>query len=399
MPHGGRDDVPIPWIMAAKLDPSKVSRPRAGRTWLVVLLLIALAAIAGIMLVSLRTAIKPDTRSQPTSPAQPQPNEPPPLPTQSTPMGGLQAGGTARIEPSLRSQVVEPMSPEKSKQFDDLMNAAIKLQRDGTWEQSAALLEQAIPQYADQQAIYTEYARVLSALQRHELAYAQYLKAITIGPVDFDLQLAAGVSASAAGKAREAIEHFGAAQLLNKSDTRPPLYLGQAQARLGETDEAKKNLLLAANLKPDLAMAWGSLADIALRENAPTIALQHIEKARQLEPETTVWRLIEGRALKRLGKAQEALDLVVGLSSEQKMQPGIIQLMGECYGLLQKPAEMAKECSALADAFTTQGDVAYEAARWWERAGDLERAKPYARRALYLNADGAKELAEKLGVR
>lgn len=363
---------------------------RAGRVVPAVVLIAVLIAIVAAFLFTFRTATKP------AGPVQPAP---------STPSDAPIPRGTASIEPAPQpaasaSPAPQPaMTPQRSKQFDELMNAAITLQSDAKWEKAAALLDQAIPQFADQQAIYVEYARVLTVLQRHEKAYDNYEKAIAIGPVDFDLHLAAGVSATAAGKTSEAIEHFGAAQVINKADARPPLYLGQAQAKLGRIDEAKKNLLLAANLKPDMAVAWGSLADIALRENAANLALQHIEKARQLEPDSTVWRLIHGRALKRLGRAQEALDLVVGLSSEQKMQPGVLQLMGECYGLVQRPKDMARECSTLADTFTTQGDVALEAARWWIRAGDPEQAKPYARRALYLNTPGAKDVANELGVK
>lgn len=374
------------------------SPARAGRALVVTLLMIVLAAgVAGVVL-AVRNASKPEAPRPVPSP-QPAPVVgPAEQPESGLPQGAAAAPGGATSSASAPlATPTQPLTPERSRALDAALNAAVQAQNQGQWDQAQALLAATVKDYPDQQSPYVEHARVLSVLGRHAEAYAQFERALAIGPRTFELELAAGTSAQQASRPDRAIEHLGQAQVLKPGDWQPPLLLGQLYARRNQLPEAQKNLLVAAQLKPDLGVAWGTLADVALRQNAANVALQHVEKARSLEPGVVLWRVVEGRALKRLGRPEEALQLLVGLSPEEKLQPGVLTLMGECFGLLRRPADMAREASALADQFRTDGALALEAARWLERAGDVPNAQRLAQRAKLMGTPGADELAQRLG--
>lgn len=277
--------------------------------------------------------------------------------------------------------------------IDNVLNATENLKREGKFAEADALLRECIRRHADEQALYVQHAQVLTSLRKAPDAYDAYVKALATGPRDADLEMAAGTAANAAGKPDRAAEHYAAAQSKNPGDWQAPLYLAQVQIKLKQTAEAKKNLLLSSHLKPDVAITWGTLAQLALDDNASNLALEHVAKARALEPDATLWRLIEGRALKRVGKPEEALLLLVGLDDTAKLEPGVLPLMGECYGLLRRPVDAARLYATFADRLGDRADLAYEAALWFERAKLPDEARTYARRALYLGNQDAARLA------
>jgi len=287
--------------------------------------------------------------------------------------------------------------PASTAKLDAILNAAESCRRTGENGKAEAILKQAIVEHPSEQRLYILYAEVLSADARLDEAYSNYEKALAIGPREGEVEFAAGTLANMRGRFDRAIEHYSAAQTANPSDYRVPLFLGQVQLKMERIDEAKKSLLLSAKLKPDIPVTWGTLADIALRENKPSIALTHIAKAREIDPQATMWRVIEARAHKREGNPEKALTLLIGLDVNQRREPGVLPLMAECFGMLGKPAEAAAIYTQAADQDQARGELAYEAALWLERAGEKEKAGPYARRAADLQVKGAAELAARLG--
>ena len=237
---------------------------------------------------------------------------------------------------------------------------------------------------------------MLVALQQTKEAYAAYEKAIASGEPTHAIQLAAGTVASMLGNTPRAREHFEAAQQLDKTDWKAPLFLAQMQIKQGDSLEASKNLLLAVKLKPDSAAAWGSLADLELRENKISLAAQHVAKARDLEPDSTLWRVLDARILKRDNKPSEALEVLMGLDAAQRLEPGVLQTMGECLGLLSRPADAAVLYSDASDAQPSRGDLALAAAQWWERASQPANGLKYAQRAAEVGEEHAAELVARL---
>jgi tetratricopeptide (TPR) repeat protein len=280
--------------------------------------------------------------------------------------------------------------------IDAILNAVLPLRNQQEWGKAEAILREGMREYPGEQALVVQLAELFALQSRSEESYAMYERALAMGPSDGDIELNAGTVANAIGRHDRAEEHYSAAQAAKKTDWQPSLFLAQVQMRRGALSEAKKNLLLATQIKPDLAVAWGSLAEAMLRENSVGPALQMIAKARELEPHNVVWRLIEARALKRDNRPEAALQLLIGLDEVAKLQEGVLQLMGECYGLLKRPANAAEQYAGVSDRFPERAGLALEAARWFERAGDNVKALEYARRAQYLGNDEGKALAEAL---
>lgn len=283
--------------------------------------------------------------------------------------------------------------------IDGVLNSVRTLVRDGEVGKADAMLEEAIAANPTEQRLYVSRAEVMALRQNPAGAYSMYEKAIALGgQSDGELQFAAGTVASMAGRLDRAAEHFGAAQGLMRSDHRPSLYLAQVQIKQDQIEAAKANLVIAGKLNPDVAAVWGTLADLELRSNRTGLALQHVAKARGLEPRVTLWRLIEARALKREGKAEEALQTLIGVDEAERRQSTVLALMSECYGMLSRPGDAAELYVRAAEADTTNADLALQAAAWLERSGDKRRAATWADRAKMLGASGAEAiLARVLG--
>ncbi len=260
-----------------------------------------------------------------------------------------------------------------------------------------AVLAQAVSQYPDDQELRVLYARVLMELKKPAEAYEEYIAALAIGPRTHELEFAAGTMANLAGQTARAAEHYSAAQAAQPKNPAYALYLAQVQRKLGDIPAAKANLVMAANLKPDDATPWGTLADIALQENNLDMALQHIAKAREAQPRVKEWRLIEARIRKRKGDPETTIIVLMGIETPQRRDPQIVRLIAECYAMLDRPADAGHAFAEASDARPDDAELAYEAATWYARAEMKDRALVYAKRAIALGHTQAVKLVERMG--
>ncbi|MCC6660942.1 MAG: tetratricopeptide repeat protein [Phycisphaerales bacterium] len=260
-----------------------------------------------------------------------------------------------------------------------------------------AVLREAVGEYPDDQDLRIALGEALMQLRSFPEAYQQYVAALAIGPRTPGVEFIAGTLASATGQPERAVEHYSAAQAGDPKNATYPLYLAQVQLKLNQPEPAKANLMLVTRLDPDSAIAWGTLAETALRENNVHIALQHIAKARALQPDTAAWRIIEARALKRKGDVEQALLVLGGLSPGEKKEPATLSLLAECYGLLDRPADAAGVFADASDAKPGDPNLAYEAATWFARADQNDKAAVFALRARENKHPQADKLLERLG--
>jgi predicted Zn-dependent protease len=303
--------------------------------------------------------------------------------------------GGATPKPAAGSSVKDRVSPAEA--METILDAVQKRVRAGQHAEAAAILEEAVRTYADQQSLRLALAESYVALNRPADAYDQYLAALSFGPRDAATEFAAGTMARMSNRPELAIEHYAAAQSADMANPIYPLYLAQVQRRANRIDEAKASLLRVVNLQPDNAIAWGTLADIALGENKLDICTQHIAKARELEPRVGTWRLIEARLLKRQSKPEQALLVLSGLSEMERHDLFNARLVAECHAMLGQPLEAANVVVAAADANAANAELALEAANWLLRANDPERARKFALRARTLGNEQAGELLAELG--
>lgn len=303
-------------------------------------------------------------------------------------LGPSGATGAATTDPTA--------PPAKLDTLDAVLNAAKTYTQQDELGKAEAVLRQGIIQWPEEPRLYVSLGELLVSRKNPADAYVQYEQALSLGKRDPEVEFAAGTVANMAGLPERALEHYAAVQAANPTDKRVALYMSQVQLKLNQVTEAKANLLIAGNLDPDNPMVWGTLAEVALRENKLELALSHVGKARQAEPDNLMWRLVEGRAKARQGKPEDSLQLFVGLSDLDKRDPAVLAIMSECYGMLKRPGDAATLYAKAADAEPTSGELAMQAALWHQRAGDAEKAIVYARRAKMLDVRGADAVVDML---
>jgi predicted Zn-dependent protease len=311
----------------------------------------------------------------------------------SGPAGGSGGGGTPPGQAGVTPQrTVQPTD----EQLAAVLDSAKKLVSEQEIAKAQAVLEGAIRQYPETQDLYLALAQVLVNANDLEGAYAQFERALAVGPITAPVQYGAGTLALTLGKVDRAEEHFSAAQTADPRDPDYPQSLAQVYTRRNQLPEASAALLRAANLDPGRAKVWANLAELELRQNRPSTGHQYILKARELEPRTAAWRLIEARALNRLGKAEQAANLLAGLDPESRHQLPVLRLLAESYGLLKRPDLAADAYAQASDAVPTDPQLAYEAATAADRAARPGEARRLAVRAESLGHAEARELADRL---
>lgn len=317
--------------------------------------------------------------------------------------GGAQRDGAAAIEAGL--------------------GAAATYQREGKYLEAAAILLKLSEQSPSDQAVRIAYAQALLGQKNYAEAYKQYQAAIALSagggkpirkpsendpkggpgeavvgtkrdPILANLHFEAGTSANMSDQNDRAEEHYWMAQVLDAAEARYPLFLGMMQIKKGDDDAAAASLLRAVKVNPELAEGWGTLAELELKKNQLSLAGQHVEKARALQPNVSRWRIVHARVLNRQGDAEQAVVLLQALPQADRSDRSVLALQAESYGLLKKPmlaAEMYEQAGKLVP---TDAEIAYAAAQWFDRAGDKARAMQYAQKAKMLGHDGGKELLE-----
>lgn len=211
-----------------------------------------------------------------------------------------------------------------------------------------------------------------------------------------ELHFEAGTVASELGRLERAQEHYWMAQAVEPGDARYPLYLAMVQVRRGESDAAGASLLRAVKLKPDLPEAWGTMAELELKNNRINLAAQHLEQALRLQPGETRWRLVQARILNRQDRAEQAATTLLALTEAERRKPEVLGLLSESYGLLGKPGEAGAAYAQAFRASPDKAEFAYQAALWFERAKDVARAREMARAAGMMGHADAQELEVRL---
>ena len=279
----------------------------------------------------------------------------------------------------------------------DALDAARKSLLTGRPGAANAVLVKLVERYPGDHDARSLFAESLLELGEPAAALIQYEAAIAIGPDFAELRFAAGSAANMADKPETAEIHYLRAQAMDKSNSQYPLYRGTVQRNMGRAVEAQASLLRTVKLDPSLANAWGQLADMALAENKLSLAIQHISRARTLEPASEHWRLIEARILRRQNKPENAARLLMAINTTSRLtNPMILREIGLCLGMLSRPDDAAELFADAVEIRPDDPELLYEAALWHDRAERPDRAMGYAVRAAELGSDKAVGLIESL---
>lgn len=286
---------------------------------------------------------------------------------------------------------------------EELRQAASEALTQREYPKAAALYKRMLedPDAAEDVDLRLSLVEALLGQQDYAGAYEQYEKIIAIQGKNVSpaTHFQAGTVASKAGRLDRAEEHYSMAQAADMSRFEYPLFLGMVQLRQGgeKTEAGLASLLRAIKLNPECAEAYGTIAEVYLRDNKLEIVGPNIARARELQPEVARWRLVEARLLKRQGKPAEALTLLTAMDPADQASPEAVSLMAECYGMLQRPADAAELFAKAAKRDPSNAENHYQAAMWYHRAGDAEKARAFAKTAAMLGHEGAKQLQNSLG--
>jgi Tfp pilus assembly protein PilF len=306
------------------------------------------------------------------------------------------------------------------------LEAAASYQREKKYAEAAAILEKLSEQSPTDRAVRVAYAQALIGLKKPALAYKQYEAAIALGdggtsdvgaageskekmlerhaaamkrvagkrdPALAALHFEAGTCANEAEIPDRAEEHYWMAQVLDPGEARYPLYLAMMHIKKGDDEAASADLARSVKINPDLAEAWGTMAELELKKNQGNLAAQNIEKARKLQPEVTRWRIVQARVFNRLGDADKAAAMLEALPVGQRDKM-VLGVLAESYGMLQQPRRAAEMYEAAAKAAPTDAELAAAAAQWWHRAGDDAKALQWAKVAAMMGNEEGKELVQ-----
>ena len=272
--------------------------------------------------------------------------------------------------------------------------------REGDDARAAEICRQGVAAFPEDQRLRLTFAKVLSALRKHDEAYPQMEAALAIGPAqDAALHAMAGTIASASGRHGRAAEHYSEAQRLEPLNPRHPLYLAMAQIRLEQDTAAMATLLRVIKLDESIAEAWGTLAELNLKVGNPGPAILQARRARELQPTVVRWRVREATAHKRENQPEKALALLTALPPTDRKDDDVLRVIAECCGILNNPGLAAAEYARAADATKRREQAAerhYQAGLWFGRAGNNEYSALQMRAAADLGHAAAARLVDAL---
>jgi tetratricopeptide (TPR) repeat protein len=287
------------------------------------------------------------------------------------------AGGTPKPDlssPTGESPSGTPAGAATSPAAEAAMRLADSSIASGDFPAAVATLEKAVASAPRQQALRLKLAEALIHQRQLDQAVTHMVEAIAIGPDAPALHFDLATVASAAGQFDLSIKHYEIAQARSPKDPRPPLYAAMVHLRRGDSAKARAQLVRAVALDDNLAEAWGTLADIELRENRVDLAMQHITRARTLQPEVASWKLVQARIQKRDNQPQAAAQLLMTLPDGERLTGPVLQTISESFGLLSR-ADLAAEQYELAYQRERSNETfARQAALWVRRAGNQSRA-------------------------
>jgi len=292
-----------------------------------------------------------------------------------------------------------------------LMSTARRELNDSRPARAVALLEAGLERYEQDQAMLAMFAEALfahgEALEREgdaerararkSRALEEIERAIFLGPDDASHRDFAASIANELGMTDKAETHWARAQRLAPNNPKYPLYRAQMQLKMEDNDGARSSLAMAVAIDETIPEAWASLAGVAMEAGNLRPALDHISKARELEPDNRAWKRTEATIRRRLGQPERAATLLTSIDEWELLNSDdMLRELSLCYGMLREPGravELYERAIRLRD---NEPDPHFELALWAQRAGDLELALAASNRAAALGDRRATALVEQL---
>ncbi|HYA79176.1 MAG TPA: tetratricopeptide repeat protein, partial [Candidatus Nitrosopolaris sp.] len=140
-------------------------------------------------------------------------------------------------------------------------------------------------------------------------ATAVYLAAINRSPQDFLLRQNFAEFLVSAGDAKAAVAQLQQVQELLPHSCEPFYQAGRLLSELEQWNPAETALKKAVTLRPRLVEAWFELGGVHLATGQFELALQDYNRARELDPQDATYCAFAGKALSKLNRRAEAVQL------------------------------------------------------------------------------------------
>lgn len=225
-------------------------------------------------------------------------------------------------------------------------------------------------------------ASAARALRRQ--AYDQYKAALELDPKSAGLHQSAGLMAMGAGEDQAALSHFQDAAELEPDNPQYPLFAAQLLIKRKDLDAARLALRRVLTLDPDEAVAHASLAMIALELNEFDEAFEHIAEARRIQPDDLGFRAQQARIHRRTGNPHRALELLVGLSDQERAQEVAAYEIAASYEVLGEhvlSAQAWRHCFRINPTGAKAWLAAVRAGEALLKAGQREQASAWLQQA------------------
>ena len=162
----------------------------------------------------------------------------------------------------------------------------------GRYVEGERFAAEAVARHPDDPALWNIHGVMLRQLWRPAEALVALERAIALKPDEAGARFNRGSVLMDLGEARAGRDQFAALLAEAPDDPRRLLFLGRAEAALGETAEAEDHLCRALALKPDYAEAWLQLANLAATDAVRAEAI--LDEALVALPDDQ--KLLEGKA-------------------------------------------------------------------------------------------------------
>tara|TARA_R110001592_G_scaffold336960_1_gene622824 strand:- start:99008 stop:100573 length:1566 start_codon:yes stop_codon:yes gene_type:complete len=136
---------------------------------------------------------------------------------------------------------------------------------------------------------------------------------------------------------------------------------------------------------PEYASGWHSTSQLALRLNNPTMALQAINRAVNLQPEHSGWLLQQANCLMRLGRGREARPLVTSLAEDEMASGWQCASLALLLSRLELQEEAAHQYSRAIALEPDSAEHYYNLATVQRFLGDFDASETNLTRAIALN--------------
>ncbi|MEN9204804.1 MAG: tetratricopeptide repeat protein, partial [Thermostichales cyanobacterium DRC_bins_46] len=195
----------------------------------------------------------------------------------------------------------------------NLIQAAMEAANRRDWAEAARLYEQALLQEPNNAALYNNLAVIRRRQGDLPAAITAYRQALRLDPSLTEAYVNLGIALLLTQQWPQAAAVLEQAEIRGYRDPVLFFYQGLAQERLERWAEAQRLYQLYTQSRPQ-AFAFYRLAIAAWQNGQGGLALEAFRNAARLDPSQTLFRSETGLALAKLGEAQEALEVLQGLS-------------------------------------------------------------------------------------